>query len=112
MVRGMENSAAIAGIDYEAFLAMATHQFQKLFDELERRWPSIESIRLLHRTGPVRVGESSLWIEILSPHRGESFAAGQWLIDEMKRVVPIWKRPFSDTGATVSPSPPPSPSIA
>lgn len=106
MVRGTENDSAISGIDYEAFIAMATHQFHKLFDELERRWPTLESVRLIHRIGLVRVGESSLWIEILSPHRGEGFAAGQWLIDEMKRVVPIWKRPLngSPTAAATTPS--------
>lgn len=92
LVRGTEDSVQIGGIEYEAFSEMATHQFHRLFDELERRWPMIESVRLVHRVGWVPVGESSLWLEVLSPHRAESFAAGQWLIDEMKRVVPIWKR--------------------
>jgi molybdopterin synthase catalytic subunit len=95
LVRGTEESSAIQGIDYEAFHAMASHQFHKLFDTLEQRWPMVESIRLVHRTGMVRVGESSLWLEILTPHRAEGFAAGQWVIDEMKRVVPIWKRPMA-----------------
>jgi len=42
----------------------------------------------------VRVNEPSLWVEIIGPHRGEALAACQWLIDEMKRVVPIWKKPL------------------
>ena len=92
IVRGVESGAAIAGLDYEAFERMAIHQFERLFDELESRWPRVESVRLVHRTGPVAAGETSLWLEIRSPHRAEAFAAGQWLIDEMKRVVPIWKR--------------------
>ena len=92
VVRDSEERGPIQGIDYEAFLRMAEHQFSMLFDEIERRWP-IESIRLTHRVGYVRAGEPSLWLEILAPHRGEAFAAGQWLIDEMKRVVPIWKKP-------------------
>jgi molybdopterin synthase catalytic subunit len=70
---------------------MAEHQFHLLFDEMEKRWP-IESVRLLHRIGVVKAGEPSLWVEVIAPHRGESFAACQWLIDEMKRVVPIWKK--------------------
>jgi len=41
----------------------------------------------------VKVSEPSLWIEIVARHRGEAFAACQWLIDELKRVVPIWKKP-------------------
>ena len=94
VVRGSEEGQPIAAIEYECFLPMAEHQFQKLFDELEPRW-TLESVRLVHRIGVVKVGEPSLWVEIIAPHRGEAFAACQWLIDEMKRVVPIWKKPVA-----------------
>lgn len=93
VVRGAEGEDAISAIDYEAFQEMAEHQFQKLFDEMERRWP-VESVRLVHRTGVVKVNEPSLWVELVAPHRAEAFAACQWLIDEMKQVVPIWKHPL------------------
>ena len=73
---------------------MAEHQFHLLFDQVEKRWP-VESIRLVHRTGAVAVGEPSLWVEVIAPHRAEAFAACQWLIDEMKRVAPIWKKPLT-----------------
>ncbi|HEY9510016.1 MAG TPA: molybdenum cofactor biosynthesis protein MoaE [Verrucomicrobiae bacterium] len=92
VVRGTEGESPISAIDYEAFQKMAAHQFQLLFDQMEKRWP-IESVRLVHRIGVVKVNEPSLWVEIIAPHRGEAFAACQWLIDEMKRVVPIWKKP-------------------
>lgn len=92
IVRGSENGDAIVGLDYEAFEPMAEHQFGRIFDAVERRWPTVESVRLVHRLGPVAVGDASLWVELVSAHRGEGFAACQWLIDEMKRVVPIWKR--------------------
>ena len=94
VVREAEGEGKISAIDYEAFQTMAEHQFNILFDEMEKRWP-IESVRLIHRTGIVKVGEASLWIEIITPHRGEAFAACQWLIEEMKRVVPIWKKPIA-----------------
>ncbi|MEP6663502.1 MAG: molybdenum cofactor biosynthesis protein MoaE [Verrucomicrobiota bacterium] len=93
VVRETEGTEKISAIDYEAFPKMVEHQFNLLFDEMEKRWP-IESIRLIHRLGIVKIGESSLWVEIIAPHRGEAFAACQWLIDEMKRVVPIWKKPI------------------
>lgn len=93
VVRGTEEGAPIRAIDYEYFKEMAEHQFHKIFDEVERRWP-IELVRLVHRVGPVNAGEPSLWVEVVAPHRGEAFAACQWLIDEMKRVVPIWKKPL------------------
>src|SRR5262245_15289949 len=92
VVRGSEEGKTISAIEYEAFEKMVTHQFNLLFHEMEKRWP-IESVRLVHRVGLVKVNEPSLWVEVVAPHRGEAFAAGQWLIDEMKRVVPIWKKP-------------------
>lgn len=93
VVRGSEGADAISAIDYEAFHEMAEHQFNKLFDAIAERWP-VESVRLVHRLGVVKVNEPSLWVEVVAPHRAEAFAACQWLIDEMKRVVPIWKQPI------------------
>lgn len=93
VVRGAEGEDPITAIDYESFDEMAEHQFNKLFDTIAERWP-IESIRLVHRIGLVQVNEPSLWVEVISPHRPEAFAACQWLIDEMKKVVPIWKKPI------------------
>ena len=92
IVRGSEGGSPIRAIDYEAFESMARHQFELIFQEVESRWP-IESIRLVHRAGVVAVNEPSLWVEVIAPHRGEAFAACQFLIDEMKRRVPIWKKP-------------------
>ena len=93
VVRDGEEDTVISAIEYEAFTQMAERQFHVLFDEMEIRWP-LESVRLVHRLGTVRVNEPSLWVEVIAPHRGEAFAACQWLIDEMKRVVPIWKKPI------------------
>jgi molybdopterin synthase catalytic subunit len=93
-VRDSESGNPIKAIEYEAFEKMVRHQFDLLFVQIEERWP-IESIRLVHRIGRVNAGEPSLWVEVIAPHRGEAFAACQWLIDEMKRVVPIWKKPIA-----------------
>ena len=92
VVRGTEGGKAISALEYEVFQRMAEHQFNLLFDELEKRWP-VESLRLVHRVGVVKVNEPSLWVEVIAPHREEAFAACQWLIDQLKRVVPIWKKP-------------------
>ena len=93
VVRAGEDGRGIAAIEYTAFQQMAEHQFHKIFDEMEKRWP-VESVRLVHRLGVVKVNESSLWIEVVAPHRGEAFAACQFVIDEMKAKVPIWKKPI------------------
>lgn len=92
VVRGSEDAEAIQAIDYEAIEPMVRRQFDLILAELEKRWP-IESVRLVHRIGLVKVNDASLWVEVIAPHRGEAFAACQYLIDEMKRVVPIWKKP-------------------
>ena len=91
VVRGTEGNATISALEYEVFQSMAVHQIDLLLDEAARCWP-IESVRLVHRVGLVKANEPSLWIEVVAPHRGEAFAACQWLIDELKRVVPIWKK--------------------
>jgi len=98
VVRGTEGNAYISALEYEAFQRMAEHQINLLFDEMARRWP-LESVRLVHRVGRVKVNEPSLWVEVIARHRGEAFAACQWLIDELKRAAPIWKKPVNDDGS-------------
>lgn len=93
LVRDLEGAQAIHGLEYSAHEAMARHQFGLLLTSVGEKWP-VASVRLVHRLGRVRNGEASLWVEVVAPHRGEAFAACQWLIDEMKRVVPIWKAAF------------------
>ena len=97
MVRDTEAGAAITALEYESFQRMVEHQFNLLFDEIAKRWP-VESVRLTHRIGLVKVSEPSLWVEVVAPHRQEAFSACQWLIDEMKRIVPIWKKPVTVPG--------------
>jgi molybdopterin synthase catalytic subunit len=93
VVRDTEEGSPISGLEYEAFKPMAEHQFHLLFDHAESRWP-LESVRLAHRLGRVAPGEASLWLEVVAPHREEAFAACQFIVSEMKRVVPIWKKAF------------------
>lgn len=89
-VRGQEGPAKITALDYEANRAMAEHQFRKLFAETERRWP-VSQLDLVHRIGRIPVGEASLWIQVLAGHRKEAFEACEFVIDELKKIVPIWK---------------------
>jgi molybdopterin synthase catalytic subunit len=92
VVRAEEEGRPIAAIDYEVFAGMARHQFELIFDQVEKRWP-VASVRLVHRVGRVAAGEPSLWVETIAPHREEAFAACQFIITEMKLKVPIWKKP-------------------
>ncbi len=91
-VRSMESGRTLAAIEYEAFPEMVHRQFQVILDQAEARWP-LESVEVVHRTGRVEPGRPSVWIRVTSPHRAEALAALGWILDEMKRIVPIWKRP-------------------
>ncbi|HJO53274.1 MAG TPA: molybdenum cofactor biosynthesis protein MoaE [Verrucomicrobiota bacterium] len=93
VVREIEGDAPITAIDYEAHEEMAHHQFGLIFDAVEKSWP-VESVRLVHRLGVVPVNEPSLWVEVTAPHRAEAFDACQFIINEMKQKVPIWKKPI------------------
>lgn len=99
VVRAKEDESTITAIDYEAFDDMACHQFELIFEEIDHQWP-IESVRVVHRLGVVPVNEPSLWVEIIAPHRAESFEACQFLINTMKERVPIWKRPVGETSSS------------
>lgn len=91
VVRGTEEGKSIDALEYEVFERMAAHQFGLIFQAMARRWP-IAAVRVVHRAGPVQVGEAAVCVEVLAAHRGEAFAACQYLIEQMKQVVPIWKR--------------------
>jgi molybdopterin synthase catalytic subunit len=89
-VRPLENGERIAGIEYEAHQEMAEHQLQKIADEAAERF-GLLAIRLHHRVGFVAVGETSLFLRVAAAHRGAAFDASRWIVDELKKRVPIWK---------------------
>jgi molybdopterin synthase catalytic subunit len=78
-------------LDYECYPQMAEKQMAKLEGEARRKWPIIQCA-IVHRLGHLGLGEASVAIAVSSPHRRDAFEAGQWLIDRLKEVVPIWKK--------------------
>jgi molybdopterin synthase catalytic subunit len=98
VVRHFEGEREIQGIDYEAHLAMAQHQLEMIAQQAVADYTLIEVI-IDHRVGFVAVAEPSLFLRVASSRRKAAFAASEWIIDELKRKVPIWKRPvFRDSG--------------
>lgn len=93
IVRGREDGRDISGIDYEAHPTMARHQME-LIAQAARTEFQLGEIILRHRIGFVLAGEASLFLRVASAHRGAAFAASQWMISELKKKVPIWKRPL------------------
>jgi molybdopterin synthase catalytic subunit len=79
-----------ASLDYECYPQMAEQKLAELETEARRRWP-LTGCFIIHRLGHLELGEASIAIAVSSPHRAVAFTAGQWLIDTIKDVVPIWK---------------------
>ena len=92
VVRELENGREIEGIEYEANTIMAKHQLEKIAKRVASDFP-MNLIVIHHRIGFVRTSESSLWVRVAARHRAEAFAASQWIVDELKKTVPIWKKP-------------------
>ncbi len=85
-------------LHYHAYEAMALEQMQGLVAEALTRFPVREAL-LHHRLGRLEIGETSVLIAVASAHRGAAFEACRWIIDTLKKTVPIWKQEFFADGA-------------
>ena len=82
---------------YEAYEGMALSEMQRLGAEAHKRF-EIAHIGIVHRTGRLEIGETSVVISVSAPHRKAAFEACEWAIRELKRTVPIWKKEIYDDG--------------
>lgn len=87
-----EGRTGVTGLSYEAWEEVALPRMADIVAEIRRRHPSVARVAMLHRTGEVPVGESSVVVVVGAPHRPEAFAAARFGIDALKATVPIWKR--------------------
>jgi len=93
VVRAQEDGRQISGIEYEAHQVMAQHQLEMIANGARADF-GLEDVILRHRIGFVAVGEASLFLRVSSAHRAAAFEGSQWIVAELKRKVPIWKRPL------------------
>jgi molybdopterin synthase catalytic subunit len=84
---------------YEAYEPMALKEMEKLVAAAHEQF-EIENIGLVHRLGRLEIGETSVVIAVAAPHRRAAFEACEWLIKELKRTVPIWKKEVYRGGET------------
>jgi len=89
--RELTDGRRTASLDYECHADMARDKLAELEAEARRRWP-IEGCAIVHRIGHLPIGEASVAVAVSTPHRRAAFEAGQWLIDTLKQIVPIWKK--------------------
>jgi molybdopterin synthase catalytic subunit len=76
---------------YEAYDEMALSEMEKLVEQAKGQF-EIAHVVIVHRTGRLEIGETSVVISVAAPHRRAAFEACEWLIKELKRTVPIWKK--------------------
>jgi molybdopterin synthase catalytic subunit len=96
VVRAIENGREIDGIDYEAHWTMAEHQFKTIGTQAAGKF-ALQQVIIYHRIGFVPAGKPSLILRVAARHRAEAFQASQWIVDELKQRVPIWKHPSFKT---------------
>jgi molybdopterin synthase catalytic subunit len=111
IVRGSEDGREIDGIHYEAHWKMAEHQLREIAEQAIIQF-ELRSVIIHHRIGFVAVGEPSLFMRVFSGHRQAAFQASRWMVDELKKKVPIWKRPRFKIQNDMSGSSPPATAVA
>ena len=98
IVRNHSRGRTTRYLEYEAYEGMALKKMEELAAEAMRRFP-IRNVALVHRLGRLEIGESSVLIAVFSEHRAAAFDACRWLIDTLKKTVPIWKKEHFEDGA-------------
>jgi molybdopterin synthase catalytic subunit len=98
VVRDHHQGRRVVRLEYEAYEEMALPLMDRIEEEARRRWP-VSSLRIVHRLGPLEVGEASVAVAACAAHRDEAFAACRWAIDTLKATVPIWKKEYGEKGA-------------
>ncbi len=96
-----DDDRLVTGLSYEAHASMATEEFARIADEARERFGACD-VAVVHRTGDLQVGEIAVVVAVAAAHRAAAFDACEYVIDELKRRAPIWKKErYADGGAGV-----------
>jgi molybdopterin synthase catalytic subunit len=91
LVRNHNEGKDVGHLDYQAYPEMAEAVLREIVAEAHARWDT-GYISVVHRIGRLEIGETSVAIAVASPHRGDAYEASRYIIEELKKRVPIWKR--------------------
>lgn len=97
VVRDNARGKQVRYLEYEVYAEMAILQICEIVAEARQRW-GVERVAIAHRVGRLEIGEASVIIVVATPHRGEAFEACRYIIDTLKRRVPIWKKEVATSG--------------
>ncbi len=91
VVRNNNLGRQVQYLEYDAYPSMAEKVMGEIASEAKERF-ELEDVAVLHRTGRLEIGETSLLIAVSCGHRAKSFEGGHWLVNEIKKRVPVWKK--------------------
>ena len=97
IVRDHNDGKKVVALEYEAFDQLAWKEAGEIFREAKSKFDTIE-IKCVHRVGKLSVGEMAVWVGVSAAHRDSAFKACQYIIDEIKARLPIWKKEYYKTG--------------
>lgn len=95
--RNNNEGRKVIALDYEAYPEMAEKELARIGYDALKQWP-ICRMAVVHRLGPVQIGDASVIIAVSSAHRDAAFAASRFAIEEIKKTVPIWKKEVFEGG--------------
>ena len=95
--RNKNEGRKVLALDYDGYPEMAEKELARIGAEAKNKWP-ICKMAIVHRLGPVQIGEASVIIVVSSAHRDAAFAASRFAIEEIKKTVPIWKKEVFEGG--------------
>jgi molybdopterin synthase catalytic subunit len=98
VARRASHGRDVLHLEYDAYPEMAEAMMARIGDEIAERWPEARAA-IVHRTGVLEIGQTSVVIAVAAPHRAEAFAACQYAIDRVKQNVPIWKKEVWSDGS-------------
>ena len=101
IVRNHSRGRRTLFLEYEAYEQMALKEMESLAEQARSQFP-IRDVAIVHRLGRLEIGETSVLIVVASAHRAAAFEACRWIIDTLKRTVPIWKKEHFEDGAVWS----------
>ncbi|WP_446831188.1 molybdenum cofactor biosynthesis protein MoaE [Candidatus Foliamicus sp.] len=90
-VRNHNEGRAVTRLEYECYEELAVSEGKRVIAEASEKF-GVNQVRCVHRTGSLAIGEPAVWVGVAAAHRDEAFAAARFVIDEVKKRVPIWKR--------------------
>jgi molybdopterin synthase catalytic subunit len=94
-----EGRPGVIRLEYDAYVEHVVPRLDAIAQSVRQRWPEVGRVALLHRVGPLTVGDVSVVVAVSTPHRQEAFAACSWGIDTVKDTVTIWKREVWEGGS-------------